>query len=392
MLRGEAVGTSWGRVAPVLLLFGALGAPASGQLIPRSKPGEPKPAKEIRTIDPPHPYPLPQISWKAQGSDVDPGGFEPASVFDGTYQPNPSSYQDAWFIRTWQCRQMLGTEPWDCFEVLKFDRGGGLARVPHGQFWSEAAGRPVVIFVHGNLGAAHLAVASTLFMRDTLDEYDALPPDALVVSFDWPSFRLRELDLLDLAEKQRRAFVAGYHLARLIQGLPPGTRVSLIGHSEGGRVVCSALHLLGGGRLDTLSPGFSATLPEDRPRCHLRIRAVLIGEAVDHDWIVPGRRLGRALVPVEAMLNLVNPIDNAIDAYPLTLQSGHTPALGTVGLTPHDRKAMPPELLARYAEFCVTPYIGPVHTMSGALVQSPVARAVAPYTYATDYLGPTRVR
>jgi hypothetical protein len=372
----------------VVVLAGLTASPAPAQLIPLADPGTPKPAKEIRTIVPPHPYPLPQIVWKAQGSDVDPGGFEPESVFDGTYQPNASSFQDAWFIRTWHCRQMLGTEPWDCFEVLKFGREGGLTRVPPGQFWGEAEGRPVVIFVHGNLGAAHLAVTSTLFMRDTLDELGALPPDALIVSFDWPSFRLREHDLLDLAEKQRRGFVAGYHLARLLQGLPPGTRVSLIGHSEGGRVVCSALHLLGGGRLDTLSPGFSVTLPEDRPRCHLRIRTVLIGEAVDNDWIVPGRRLGQSLVPVEAMLNLVNPLDNAIDAYPFTIQSGHRPALGRKGLTDHDRKRMPPVLLARYAEFDVSPYIGPVHTMSGALVQPPVARAIAPYTYATDYPGP----
>ena len=72
-----------------------------------------------------------------------------------------------------------------------------------------------------------------------------------MIAFDWPSQRIYRNDTRDINEKGRRAFVAAYHLARFIQAFPPESRICVLGQSYGGRVVPSALHLMGGGGLNS---------------------------------------------------------------------------------------------------------------------------------------------
>ena len=219
--------------------------------------------------------------------------------------------------------------------------------------------------VHGNLIACDAAVNGSLWVHDRLDRLGALPPAAVVVGFDWPGKRVYRLDHRDLAEKQRRAFVAGYHLARVVQALPAGCPVTLSGHSDGGRAVAAALHLLGGGELGAMSVRDPvARLPASRP--DLRLRAVLVAAAFDRHWLDPGERLDRALPACEGMLNLYNRHDEALPLYPLDLRTDHRRAIGRVGLLNRDFARLGP-LAARYAECDLGPIIGRDHSLTGAI-------------------------
>lgn len=63
------------------------------------------------------------------------------------------------------------------------------------------------------------------------------------------------------------------------------------------------------------------------------MRAVLISAAIDHDWLLPGRRLDRALSSVERMLVVTNSTDPVLRRYHWLhgMRSGAV-ALGYAGL------------------------------------------------------------
>src|SRR5206468_2008207 len=175
---------------------------------------------------------------------------------------------------------------------------------------AQAVGRPVFIQVQGSLTTPDIALGGLMWSQAWLRENRALPPDAVVVAFDWPSQRVYRNDFRDINEKGRRAYVAAYHLARFVRGFPPSSRVCLLGQSYGGRVVTSALHLLAGGDLDSQDHDPPVGLPTSRPDLH--VRAVILGAAVDRDWLDTGRRLDRALLGCEGLLNLYNRADEAL--------------------------------------------------------------------------------
>ncbi|QDV39379.1 alpha/beta hydrolase family protein [Tautonia plasticadhaerens] len=318
--------------------------------------------------------------WARTGSLLYPGPVVPADVAGAApVAPPPGRRGDFWVIRTAEAPQVMGSDPWPHLQAYRLDSLGLLAPADPGALLTQAAGRPVVIMVQGNLVCGMLAVNTTLKAWQWLDGAGAIPRDALVVLFDWPSGRALLDPARDLNEKSRRAFVAGYHLARLLQAFPPGARACLIGHSEGGRVVPAALHLIGGGALNSQSLDPPIGLPGPRPP--LRLRAVLISGAIDHHWLGPGRRLGRALPATEAVLGLYNPCDRVLAPYPLLPRTGHRPAMGSVGLLPRDGRRLGP-LRARYAGFDLRPYVGGYHSLLVALAHPPVASLIAPYTWA----------
>jgi hypothetical protein len=92
-----------------------------------------------------------------------------------------------------------------------------------------------------------MAVTEGPRIRNNLAARGALTPDAIVVTFDWPSEFAHPNVIRDSNDKARLAFVAGFHLARFLQGFPAGSRISLVGHSHGGLVASSALRP--GGRM-----------------------------------------------------------------------------------------------------------------------------------------------
>jgi esterase/lipase superfamily enzyme len=130
------------------------------------------------------------------------------------------------------------------------------------------------------------------------------------VVFDWPSERVLPNLILDLNEKARRSRVASYHLARFLQTAPSGSRICLLGQSDGGRIVLTTLHLLSGAPLAAFWSEPEVQLSSGRT--DLRLRAVVLDAAAGHHWLNPGERLHQALPVCESLLNLRNCGDYAL--------------------------------------------------------------------------------
>jgi hypothetical protein len=128
-----------------------------------------------------------------------------------------------WVVQTRGCPQELGSDPWPCLQVLHFDDRGNLVACDPRDLLAQVAGRPVFILVHGNLVTADAAVGGLLWVHSWLDVQHALPPDGVVIGFDWPSQQVDALKLVDVNDKGRRAAVAPNHQAPVQQPVPPAT-------------------------------------------------------------------------------------------------------------------------------------------------------------------------
>ena len=321
------------------------------------------------------------------GGAFDPGTGWPFVLLDH-FRPRPERVERIWLVQTRESPQIMGSEPWSGLRVLHFDAEGELQPRPFGELLAQTIGRPVLIVVQGSLTTADGALGGLLWTHSWLEENRALPPDVVVIAFDWPSQRVYRNDIRDIEEKARRAYVAGYHLARFLQAFPPESRVSLLGQSFGGRVVTSASHLLGGGSLNSQSHDPPVRLTCARP--DLRLRAIALEAAFDHHWLDPGDRLDRVLVGTEGFLNLYNRRDEALGLYPFLKRSGHHRAIGRIGLQNSDLRELGP-LAARYEEHDVNPLLGREHSLLDSVANAQIARWMAPYLWAADP-GPSPVR
>lgn len=310
------------------------------------------------------------------------GALDPRSgwpfVFLDHFQPRTDRVERFWIVETRACPQEMGTDTWGCLKVKHFNARGELEERDPNELLAQVAGRTTLIQVQGSLTTPDIALGGLLWTKAWLTYNGAFTPDMVIIAFDWPSQRVYRSDPRDINEKGRRAYVAGYHLARFVQAFPSGSRVCLLGQSYGGRVVPSALHLLGGGCLNSQDHDQPVRLPTVRPDLHLR--AVVLAGASDHDWFDPGERLDHALIAVEAFLNLYNRKDEALRLYPFLVRSGHHRALGKVGLSNRDFDALGP-LGARYAELDVHDLLKQEHSLLDAVANPEIAQRIAPYLW-----------
>jgi hypothetical protein len=302
-------------------------------------------------------------------------------VFLDHFAPRPERVERFWIVDTRDCPQEMGTDPWPRLKVRHFDSQGALVEADRSALFAQTAGSPVFIQVQGSLTTPDVALGGLLWTHSWLQLHRAMTPETVVVAFDWPSQRVYRNDVRDINEKGRRAFVAAYHLARFVQAFPPESRICLLGQSYGGRVVPSALHLLGGGCLDSQDHGPRVALSGLRPDLHLR--AVVLAGASDHTWLDPGARLDHALIACEGILNLYNRRDEALRLYPFLARSDHHRALGRIGLSNKDLARMGP-LAVRYAELDVQELLGREHTLLDAVANAQISRRMAPYLWAPD--------
>ena len=181
----------------------------------------------------------------------------------------------------------------------------------------------------------------------------------------------------DANDKARLAFVAGYHLARFLQGFAAGSRIILVGHSHGGLVALSAFQLLAGGMLDT---GEEATvLREASPS--LRLRAVVISAGIDRDWLDPGGRLDHAVGASEGVLCLYNQLDPILVVHPFGRYSDRRRALGKSGMSDVDQQRLGP-LAGRYCQQSIALQLGPRHTFRGSTENQVIVGWMRAYTWA----------
>ena len=318
------------------------------------------------------------------GGALDPRSGWPFVLLDH-FQPRPERLERFWVVETRACPQEMGTDPWPCLKVKHFNASGELVERDPNELLAQVAGRTTLVQVQGSLTTPDIALGGLLWTKAWLTYNGAFTPDMVIVAFDWPSQRVYRNDMRDINEKGRRAYVAAYHLARFLQAFPPASRICLLGQSYGGRVVPSALHLLGGGALNSQDRDAPVSLPCLRP--DLQLRAVVIAGASDHDWLDPGDRLDHALVAAEAFLNLYNRRDEALRLYPFLIRSDHHRALGKIGLTNRDFDALGP-LAARYAELDVHDLLKQEHSLLDAVANPEIAQRIAPYLWNFNPLPP----
>lgn len=284
---------------------------------------------------------------------------------------------DYWFASTRRCPELDETCCGDC--PLEYYHVGSevcLRRSDEFAFRSALTpGVPICVVAHGSF------VDWADVRRDSYYTWRwlrrAAPERPLhVVIFTWPSEgHITLVPHLDVAILGRRAAWQGLHLARFIARLPPDNPVCVVGHSHGARVVAASLHLLGGGcvegcRLDCGVDG------------RQRLRAVLAAAAIDHHWLNPGERYGRATWPVECLLNFRNRHDVALGAYPLRRPFSRA-ALARTGFTQDDVERLG-WLSAKLAEADVTHLVGCGHIWPHYYSHPEIARAMVPYVYFPD--------
>lgn len=174
------------------------------------------------------------------------------------------------------------------------------------------------VFVTGNYYRERETLEAGWLLYQRMAEHREAGQPLRFVIWSWPSDPVPGRRLRDARIKFARMDAGSYHLASFLDQLDRSTPVSLCGASFGAGIVVGSLELLAGGPLS----GFR--LPEGERKPH-RARVVLIGGAFDNDWLIAGRKYGRALSQVEQMLVLVNPRDLPLRFYN-RLYFRHSPA------------------------------------------------------------------
>ncbi len=236
---------------------------------------------------------------------------------------------------------------------------------------------PTVVLVHGSPASHEEVVALSM---DVIENLRCRSPDgavARVVIWSWPSDKQCLRIIKDFRAKMPVADAHGYYLARFLSRINPQVEVTLAGYSFGSRTVCSALHLLAGGKLcGCPTPDMSQTVDPAR-----KYSVVLLAGGIDNDAICPGSCYERALISVDEMLVSVNCRDPLLKRYHLLycLKSDAS-AIGFTGVACASCVA---PLGDRYREIDVTCDVGKSHDIcryleSDALVDAVLSMVFAP--------------
>lgn len=291
---------------------------------------------------------------------------------------------DFWIVSSRACQQGFGRRGVCCsFDFARYD-GRHRWSDQHEFLASLQPGIPVCIVVHGSY------VRPVDVVPDSVNMYRwiraAAPELPLhVVFFTWPSGGITTLDprnpastlvpSLDILLLAGRAEFNGFYLGQLISKVPADHPVSVFSHSHGTRVTASALHLLGGGTVD------GRRLCVCGRHGH-RLRVVMAAAAIDHDWLNPGQRYGKALFPCECLLNLQSRRDLALLLYPLQRPFARR-ALGRTGFLPKDRARLG-WLNGKISELNITRFVESGHMIPHYYRQPTIACWMAPWLYYSD--------
>lgn len=283
-----------------------------------------------------------------------------------------------WIVSTERCQQQVGRCPAQCQLAYYHFPPGGCAYQTSCESLSAALqpGVPVCIFVHGSF------VTWRSIQSDALKTYkwikNAAPhlPMHFIV-FHWPSESVSPVaNPLDVAILGHRAEFNAFYLNQLLAQIPAENPISLLGHSHGSRLICSAMHLLGGGTVQGLA------LPPHYLHQQHRIRVVLAAAAVDHHWLNPGERYGCALHRPECLLNLRSRHDSSLVLYPLRRPFSHR-ALAVAGFTKKDRRQLQ-WLAGKISEWDVTPWVRTGHIWPNYHQHPHIACGITPYLLYAD--------
>jgi hypothetical protein len=244
--------------------------------------------------------------------------------------------------------------------ISRFRCGSGWTESSELEFLAEDhPGRVTVFLVHGNDTTEEEALdgGNTIYKLLTASDRcrracGASPPVRLVI-WSWPSTQMLCSLRRDARTKAERTETESYYLARAIDQLRPDQPISLLGYSFGARILVGSLHVLGGGEID------GRTLPARTYQERMPIRSVLLGAALDNDWLQPGAANQFALSQSDRMLILINPRDIALRFYPKLYPHRGPDALGLTGVQcPQSLGAE----MSKVLQESVTDYVGARHS------------------------------
>ncbi|MEO0529338.1 MAG: hypothetical protein AAF266_02045 [Planctomycetota bacterium] len=183
---------------------------------------------------------------------------------------------------------------------------------------------PVIFYIHGNQIDSCEAPSRGRDVYRRLVRCAADDRPIQFVVFSWASGKVKGL-LRDYREKAARTRPVAWQLAWVLDRLPAGSQVGLIGYSYGARVSSGAAHLLAGGSLSGLRYDGCTT-------CGVTsMRAVFMAAAYDACWNSRRGYHRHTLDKIDTLLATVNPRDPAMKYYKWVPSYGDPPALGGVG-------------------------------------------------------------
>lgn len=315
--------------------------------------------------------------------------IEPVAVHDFGQPGNGVQSVDAespesgfWFLNTHQSPQTFAHGP-PVFRprVCRYEQGKGYRSSDYSELLSRLEpGVPVCIMVHGSFVDTPSATRESCYTYHWIRS--AAGNDRMqMIYFHWPSYRaLSPLIQLDTNQLGRQAARNGFYLAELIAALPPDSPVSILGHSHGTRVACSALHLMSGGIVQGYRHRSAGT--NRRP-----IRTVFLAGAIDHHWLNPGEKYDRALDTTQCILNLKNSGDPALAIYPFRLPLFTRRPIGSLGMTSGDRRKTGMRS-QKVLDFEVSGVIGHSHLWPYYFNSKRIAMTMRNYVYFPDHAAP----
>ncbi|MHB8897688.1 MAG: hypothetical protein ACYC6Y_02960 [Thermoguttaceae bacterium] len=234
---------------------------------------------------------------------------------------------------------------------------------------------PVIVFVHGNRSDSCDAVAEAWPVYRQLLEQAGGRPFRFVI-WSWPAEKVRGGPRKDALIKADRSDTQSFFLSAWLDRLRPDTPVAMIGYSFGARVICGAIHLTEGGSLQGMAREATESGAKRRP-----FRVMLVGAALDSEWLLPGSRNGQAAQGIEKMLVTRNCCDRVLQLYPRMRRYDSSSAMGLAG------PASPARLAATGLDFEVVPVesqVGREHSWYLYLRSSGVRSRLGWYTFLAD--------
>lgn len=185
--------------------------------------------------------------------------------------------------------------------------------------------RSTIVYVHGNrVSSGYDKVEGMSVYRSFRKHHPNHPPVRFII-WSWPASQIPG-PIKDYMVKAQRTNPAAWQLAWMLNRMPTGARVRLVGYSYGTRVVSGAAHLLAGGQIGSLR------LQEPKRDRARPIRVALMAAAFDADWLQPDRQYSRAVSQMERAIIATNQLDPAMRFYHLSNGRGRMDALGKYGV------------------------------------------------------------
>lgn len=193
----------------------------------------------------------------------------------------------------------------------------------------EDAKIPTIVFIHGNRTTADEAVTTGFHAYHAICAQADGRPFRFVI-WSWPSDRFIRKLRLDALRKAVYSESESRRLAHWINESRPDTKISLVGHSFGPRIIVGALHLLAGGEVEGYKMP-EKTVAKWTVGRHNPVRIVLLAAALDAGVMAPDASRGLAMTLVDRAMITVNRCDRALRFYPW-LQGHRGPqAVGRLG-------------------------------------------------------------